>query len=145
MSAPTRIAELLSSLMGLPANRMATLPTASEETNAGGVEMPAFSEETEVKPVALTHVRHPDGRMSSYPPPERWDDWTEWDSRAWPKKVARRFSLIPTICFNCESGCGLLAYVDKKTFEIKKFEGNPVPRDLRPTIRSTTRNEFFTR
>jgi anaerobic selenocysteine-containing dehydrogenase len=31
----------------------------------------------------------------------------------------------PTTCFNCESGCGLLAYVDKETFEIRKFEGNP--------------------
>ena len=125
MSAATRIAELLSGLLGLPANRAALLRNASEPTNAGGVSMPAFSEEIEVKPAPLTHVRHPDGRMSSYPPPDRWDDWTEWDSRAWPKKVARRFTLVPTICFNCESGCGLLAYVDKKTFEIKKFEGNP--------------------
>ncbi|MCB8924814.1 MAG: molybdopterin-dependent oxidoreductase [Ardenticatenaceae bacterium] len=33
--------------------------------------------------------------------------------------------LVPTICFNCESACGLLAYVDKTTLEIKKFEGNP--------------------
>ena len=36
------------------------------------------------------------------------------------------YSIVPTTCFNCESGCGLLAYVDKETFEIKKFEGNPV-------------------
>jgi anaerobic selenocysteine-containing dehydrogenase len=34
--------------------------------------------------------------------------------------------LIPTVCFNCESACGLLAYVDKETLEIQKFEGNPV-------------------
>ena len=27
--------------------------------------------------------------------------------------------------FHCESGCGLLAYVDKETFEVRKFEGNP--------------------
>ncbi|MEE9385126.1 MAG: molybdopterin-dependent oxidoreductase [Nannocystaceae bacterium] len=33
---------------------------------------------------------------------------------------------MPTICFNCESACGLLAFVDKKTGEIQKFEGNPV-------------------
>jgi anaerobic selenocysteine-containing dehydrogenase len=34
--------------------------------------------------------------------------------------------LIPTICFNCEAGCGLLAYVDKEKLSIQKFEGNPV-------------------
>ena len=32
---------------------------------------------------------------------------------------------MPTTCFNCESACGLLAYVDKETGEIRKFEGNP--------------------
>src|SRR5262249_47451935 len=43
----------------------------------------------------------------------------------WPEKVKRRYSLIPTICFNCEAGCGLLAYVDRDTLAIQKFEGNP--------------------
>ncbi|MEO1232589.1 MAG: molybdopterin-dependent oxidoreductase [Myxococcota bacterium] len=63
--------------------------------------------------------------MSQYPPPEHWDDWVEWDGKAWPRRVARKYMLVPTVCFNCESACGLLAYVDKTTFEIKKFEGNP--------------------
>jgi anaerobic selenocysteine-containing dehydrogenase len=76
-------------------------------------------------PVPLTEVEHPDGRLSRYPPPDRWDDWVEYDGAAWPKKVARRYTLVPTICFNCESACGLLAYVDKDTLEVRKFEGNP--------------------
>jgi len=63
--------------------------------------------------------------LSRYPPVERWGDWEEYDSKAWPKRVPRRYSLIPTICFNCEAGCGLLAYVDKQTLKIQKFEGNP--------------------
>ncbi len=33
--------------------------------------------------------------------------------------------LVPTTCFNCESACGLLAYVDRDTLEVRKFEGNP--------------------
>jgi anaerobic selenocysteine-containing dehydrogenase len=33
--------------------------------------------------------------------------------------------LVPTTCFNCESACGLLAYVDKDTLQVRKFEGNP--------------------
>ena len=87
------------------------------------MHQPDYSE-SEREPIPLT-VRHPDGRMSQYPPPEQWDDWTEWDSKAWPRKVARNYSLVPTVCFNCESACGLLAYVDKETYEIRKFEGNP--------------------
>ncbi|HEV8585095.1 MAG TPA: molybdopterin-dependent oxidoreductase [Methylomirabilota bacterium] len=67
-----------------------------------------------------------EGGLASYPPVERWDDWQEFDPVAWPKKVERRYELIPTICFNCEAACGLLAYVDKTTLKIQKFEGNPV-------------------
>jgi anaerobic selenocysteine-containing dehydrogenase len=63
--------------------------------------------------------------LASFPPRERWDDWVEWDSRAWPKRVERRSLLVPTTCFNCESACGLLAYVDRDTLEVRKFEGNP--------------------
>jgi len=88
------------------------------------MRQPTYSE-VDVKPTDLTEVKHKDGRMTRYPPPERWDDWVEWDSKSWPKKVARRYTLVPTICFNCESACGLLAYVDKETFEIRRFEGNP--------------------
>ena len=63
--------------------------------------------------------------LAAFPPKERWDDWVELDSRAWPERVERRSMLVPTTCFNCESACGLLAYVDRETFEVRKFEGNP--------------------
>jgi anaerobic selenocysteine-containing dehydrogenase len=63
--------------------------------------------------------------LASFPPKERWDDWVELDSRAWPRRVEHRSMLIPTTCFNCESACGLLAYVDRDTLTVRKFEGNP--------------------
>src|SRR5262245_20250824 len=63
--------------------------------------------------------------LAAFPPKERWDDWTELDSRAWPRRVQRRYLLVPTTCFNCESACGLLAYVDHETLEVRKLEGNP--------------------
>src|SRR6516162_7877021 len=65
------------------------------------------------------------GGFASFPPAERWGDWTEYDPAQWPRKVHRHYSLIPTVCFNCEAACGLLAYVDKETGRIRKFEGNP--------------------
>ncbi|MGE3854265.1 MAG: molybdopterin-dependent oxidoreductase [Planctomycetota bacterium] len=63
--------------------------------------------------------------LASFPPRERWDDWTELDSRAWPERKTHRYQLVPTTCFNCESACGLLAYIDKETGQVRKFEGNP--------------------
>jgi anaerobic selenocysteine-containing dehydrogenase len=63
--------------------------------------------------------------LAAFPPKERWDDWTELDSKAWPERVEKRYALVPTTCFNCESACGLLAYVDKSTLQVRKFEGNP--------------------
>jgi anaerobic selenocysteine-containing dehydrogenase len=64
--------------------------------------------------------------LTSYPPTEKWDDWVEYDPKAWPRKVPRRYTLVPTVCFNCESACGLLGYVDTDTLTIQKFEGNPL-------------------
>ena len=37
----------------------------------------------------------------------------------------KRYMLVPTTCFNCESACGLLAYVDRDSLQVRKFEGNP--------------------
>ena len=109
------LSQLFEAVLGFQAPARRSVEARDEEPYA----------EVDEVPVDLTEVRHPDGRMSRYPPPDRWDDWVEWDGAKWPRKVARRYTLVPTICFNCESACGLLAYVDKKTFQIRKFEGNP--------------------
>jgi len=49
----------------------------------------------------------------------------ELESRDWPRRTERHYMLVPTTCFNCESACGLLAYVDRDTLQVRKFEGNP--------------------
>ncbi len=67
----------------------------------------------------------PGSGLTNFPPPDRWDDWQEYDARSWPNKVSRSYRLVPTTCFNCESACGLLAYIDKESGEVRKFEGNP--------------------
>ena len=63
--------------------------------------------------------------LESFPPIDQWDDWAEYDASAWPRKVERRYALVPTTCFNCEAACGLVAYIDKETRQIRKLEGNP--------------------
>ena len=63
--------------------------------------------------------------LRNFPPVESWDHHVEYDAKAHPKKVPHEYMLIPTTCFNCESACGLLAYVDKSDLSVKKLEGNP--------------------
>ncbi|HEX6800122.1 MAG TPA: hypothetical protein VF116_20585, partial [Ktedonobacterales bacterium] len=70
-------------------------------------------------------VRTPVGELPAYPPADQWDRWTELDAKAWPRRVPHTYTLVPTACFNCESACGLLGYVDVETLRIRKFEGNP--------------------
>ncbi|NBB75170.1 MAG: hypothetical protein GVY35_16095, partial [Bacteroidetes bacterium] len=42
--------------------------------------LPTFSTTDRVpEKVDLQTVEHPDGRMSQYPPRDKWDDWVEWD------------------------------------------------------------------
>ena len=66
-----------------------------------------------------------EGQLTAFPPPEQWDDWTEYEATEHPKREKRNYTIVPTTCFNCESACGLTAYVDKDTHRIRKFEGNP--------------------
>ncbi|HJM18729.1 MAG TPA: molybdopterin-dependent oxidoreductase, partial [Candidatus Thalassarchaeaceae archaeon] len=63
--------------------------------------------------------------LRSFPDHEGWNEHMELDANEWPKRVERKYSLVPTTCFNCESACGLLAYIDKETGQVTKFEGNP--------------------
>lgn len=62
----------------------------------------------------------------THPPVSQWDNYVDYESTSWPKKDRRNYWIIPSICFNCESACGILAYVNKDTLEIRKIEGNPV-------------------
>lgn len=65
------------------------------------------------------------GELQNYPPPEMWDDWTEYEATSGNRREKRNYQIVPTICFNCEAGCGLLSYIEKDTLKIRKFEGNP--------------------
>ena len=64
--------------------------------------------------------------LKNFPPQEEWDHWEEFDAKAWPRKEKKAYSLIPTICFNCEAACGLV--------------GAAIP--VRP-VRLVRRNTFF--
>ncbi|HEU4343562.1 MAG TPA: molybdopterin-dependent oxidoreductase [Candidatus Binatia bacterium] len=63
--------------------------------------------------------------LASYPPVEKWDDWIEYDTARWPRKVEKHYQIVPTICFNCEAACGLIGLVDRETLRVRRFDGNP--------------------
>ncbi len=59
------------------------------------------------------------------PLPHLWDDWVEYEAKAWPRKEEKHYAIVPTSCFNCESACGMLAFVDKEDWTVRRMEGNP--------------------
>jgi anaerobic selenocysteine-containing dehydrogenase len=65
------------------------------------------------------------GELQNFPPPEMWDDWTEYEATSGNRRVKKNYMIVPTVCFNCEAGCGLLSYIEKDSLKIRKFEGNP--------------------
>ncbi|MCH8807662.1 MAG: molybdopterin-dependent oxidoreductase, partial [Planctomycetes bacterium] len=69
----------------------------------------------------------PTGPLALYPARSEWHDFVEYETKTWPGRAdERHYRLVPTTCFNCESACGLLAYVDKRSNTIRKFTGNPL-------------------
>ena len=77
--------------------------------------------------IPLEHLHTPaGGGLASFPPPDEWDDWVDYGPNDLPDVEGRHYALVPTVCFNCEAACGLLAYVDKESHEIHKIEGHPL-------------------
>ena len=75
-------------------------------------------------PTELPRLTEP-GDLDKYPPPDQWDNWTEYEAKGWARREKKTYQIVPTTCFNCESACGLLAYIDKDNGEVRKLEGNP--------------------
>ncbi|MFC4247215.1 molybdopterin-dependent oxidoreductase [Natribaculum luteum] len=95
--------EKVAEKLGLLSNRSAE--TTKQRQGSSGRVTPASS----------------NGHLADYPDPAEWHNWTEYESSGEP----REYSVVPTACFNCEAGCGLLTYIDKETGKIRKIEGNP--------------------
>ena len=44
------------------------------------------------------------GDLTKFPPIEKWDNWVEYEAKAWPLKEKKNYAIVPTTCFNCEIG-----------------------------------------
>ena len=84
--------------------------------------------------------------ISFYPPVEEWNHYQELDGDDWKRGGIERngvqsaenpdgikvnnFTIVPTVCSNCEAGCGLTAFVETSEFaegrlNVRKYMGNP--------------------
>jgi len=92
------------------------------------------------KEVATEFTNIPES-LDFYPPLEKWDSFKELDGDDWKRGGIERkgvkskdnpdgievrdYTIVPCVCSNCEAGCGLTAWVDKKTLTVRKYMGNP--------------------
>lgn len=93
------------------------------------------------KPETAEFTNTPD-HLDFYPPLEKWDSFRELDGDDWKRGGINRhgvrseknpdgievhdYTIVPCVCSNCEAGCGLTAWVDKKTMTVRKYMGNPL-------------------
>ena len=80
--------------------------------------------------------------LSFYPSHDQWENFQELSGEDWKRGGISRhgvesesnpdgiqvhdYMIVPTACSNCEASCGLTAWIDKKTFTVKKYMGNPL-------------------
>jgi anaerobic selenocysteine-containing dehydrogenase len=80
--------------------------------------------------------------ISFYPSQDQWDGFQELSGQDWKRGGISRhgvqseenpdgikvhdYAIVPSACSNCEAACGLTAWIDKKTFTVKKYMGNPL-------------------
>ncbi len=84
----------------------------------------------------MTDFKRDGSHLAFCPPVEKWDDWVELDPEAWPRRVERHYQLVPTVCFNCESACGMLAYIDKRNRPGREVRRQShAPRQSRASVR----------
>ncbi|MBN2895586.1 MAG: molybdopterin-dependent oxidoreductase [Campylobacterales bacterium] len=101
-----------------------------------------FSTDAVAESVSQSKFTNTPDTLSFYPPLEQWSDFQELSGEDWKRGGINRkgvqsadnpngievhdYMIVPTACSNCEASCGLTAWIDKKSFTVKKYMGNPL-------------------
>ena len=101
-----------------------------------------FTTDAAAESVNETKFTNTPDTLSFYPDQKDWDNFAELDGTDWKRGGIDRhgvqtaenpdgikvnnYTLVPTVCSNCEAGCGLTAWVDKDTMTVRKYMGNPL-------------------
>jgi len=123
-------------------SRRTFLKGAALTVAGAAVAKGVFSTDAVAESVAESKFTNTPDTLSFYPPLDQWNSFQELDGTDWKRGgidrhgvqseenpdgiLVRDYMLVPTACSNCEASCGLTAWVDKKTFTVKKYMGNPL-------------------
>ena len=101
-----------------------------------------FATDATAESVSQSKFTNTPDTLSFYPDHSEWDNFAELDGTDWKRGGIGRhgvqsaenpdgiqvnnYILVPTVCSNCEAGCGLTAWVNRDTMTVKKYMGNPL-------------------
>lgn len=101
-----------------------------------------FSTDAAAESVTESKFTNTPDSLSFYPDQSEWDNFQELDGTDWKRGGIERhgvksaenpdgiqatnYTIVPTVCSNCEAGCGLTAWVNKDTMTVRKYMGNPL-------------------
>jgi anaerobic selenocysteine-containing dehydrogenase len=101
-----------------------------------------FTADAKAESVSESKFTNTPDSLSFYPPLDQWEDFQELSGKDWKRGGIGRHGvqskenpdgidvhncmIVPTACSNCEASCGLTAWIDKDTFSVVKYMGNPL-------------------
>jgi len=123
-------------------SRRTFLKGAAFSVAGAAIAKGVFTTDALAESVAESKFTNTPDSLSFYPPMEEWADFKELDGDDWKRGGIDRkgvrsesnpdgievndYMIVPTACSNCEASCGLTAWIDKKSFTVKKYMGNPL-------------------
>ncbi|MBN2871150.1 MAG: molybdopterin-dependent oxidoreductase, partial [Campylobacterales bacterium] len=123
-------------------SRRTFLKGAALTVTGAAIAKGVFSTDAVAESVAASKFTNTPDSLSFYPPLDQWEGFQELDGTDWKRGGIDRhgvqseenpdgirvndYMIVPTACSNCEASCGLTAWIDKKTFTVKKYMGNPL-------------------
>jgi len=105
-----------------------------------------FETDAVAESVTSTKFTNTPQNLDFYPPVDEWNKYEELDGTDWKRGGIDRkgvqskenpdgikvnqFTIVPTVCSNCEAGCGLTAFIETSEFaagklNVRKYMGNP--------------------
>ena len=123
-------------------SRRTFLKGAALTVTGAAIAKGVFSTDAVAESVEKSKFTNTPDSLSFYPPQDQWMGFQELDGTDWKRGgidrhgvqseenpdgiLVRDYMIVPTACSNCEASCGLTAWIDKKTFTVKKYMGNPL-------------------
>ena len=128
-------------------SRRTFLKGAAFTVAGAAVAKGVFTTDAKAESVASSKFTNTPENILFYPDQKEWDNFQELDGTDWKRGGIERhgvrsadnpdgiqvnnYTIVPTVCSNCEAGCGLTAWVNTNEFKsgilnVRKYMGNPL-------------------